>query len=292
MIDAINLDGITIEYLMDSPVKEELDKVFAIYEKALKASLAANNMADADKLTLTKIGTVLSLNLFGTLLGGKKPEEITQDDWKNITSEVIDKAVLMEDQDYSVYVFDLYSQYIGMSAKVLAARVGEAEKDYRIKEIEKLSKEIKNQEKKFRNREITEPQFIENCMWISLDAMIKCMVTHISLRTSDDMGKLIYGAMSFAFEYGRLQLYSKEKAIVEEYLQNQYELDEQLQVKLNAFKRELEEKTEYFNLLMTRAFDSDFRESLKGSVELARASGVKEEEILHDVEEIDDYFLN
>ena len=65
-----------------------------------------------------------------------------------------------------------------------------------------------------------------------------------------------------------------------------------MQVKLDAFKRELQEESERFAALVDNAFAPDFKSSLIGSVELARASGVKEEDILKTVDEIDDFFLN
>ena len=39
------------------------------------------------------------------------------------------------------------------------------------------------------------------------------------------------------------------------------------------------------------AFDTDIRSAFEGSVELAREAGVREEEILKSVDDLDDYFL-
>ena len=44
--------------------------------------------------------------------------------------------------------------------------------------------------------------------------------------------------------------------------------------------------------MVDRAFDPDFREALMGSVELAKAAGVDEEEILESTEDIDEFFLS
>ena len=44
--------------------------------------------------------------------------------------------------------------------------------------------------------------------------------------------------------------------------------------------------------MIDQAFSSNIRESLMQSAELARAAGVKEEEILTSVEDIDAFFLD
>ena len=133
--------------------------------------------------------------------------------------------------------------------------------------------------------------YTEECLWVSLDAMTKCMAAYISCFTGEELGELIQSASMLAFEYGRLKLYQKEQALLDECLQNQYLLDDQLQTKFNAFKRELQEESEKFNDLLERAFDSDFRAALIGSVGIAREVGVNEDEILHSAEEIDAFFL-
>ncbi len=95
-----------------------------------------------------------------------------------------------------------------------------------------------------------------------------------------------------AFEYGRYVLYSKEQAILTAYIENQYILDEQLRQQYDAFQAELTEQAERFNQLIDQAFSSDIRESLMRSAELARDTGVKEEEILTSIDDIDTFFMD
>ena len=291
-MDQLDIKDLTIGILKDTPAEAEIEKAFALYEKAQNTALALSDIGDQQDLTLTKVGTVLSLNLFGLLLGGKKPKDLTKEDWEKIATEVTDKAILMDGQSYSVYVFDLYSEYIDLSAKVLSKRDPENKRQKKIEAIETLSKELQTKKEQLENGTISEVAYTEDCLWISLDAMIKCMATYIGCFTGEELADLISAASMLAFEYGRLTLYRKEQAILEEYIQNQYLLDEQLEIKFNAFKSELQEESERFNALIDNAFDPDFRDTLKGSVELARAAGVKEEEILQSVDDIDDFFLN
>lgn len=290
-MEKTDIKEITMIFLKDTPIEEELNKAYSVFEKAQVAALTLNNIGEPEDLTLTRIGTVLSLNLFGIFLGGKKPAELTKEDWENITKEVLDKAVLTEDQDYSIYVFDLYADYIDVSVKALQSKTENEKLLQNIDKISSLSEELRQNKELLIDGHITETDYIEKCLWVSLDAMIKCMAAYISCYTGDDIGYLIQAASSYTFEYGRLKLYQREQALINEYIQNQYILDDQLQVKLNAYKKELEEEAEQFNLLLEKAFDGDFRKTLMGSVELARATGVKEEEILHTTDEIDAFFL-
>ena len=291
-MDQHDIKDLTLKMLKDTPVEGELEKAFALYEKAQKAALSLSNIDSERDLTLTKVGTVLSLNLFGLLLGGKKPEELTKEDWENIAKEVTDKAILMDGQSYSVYIFDLYAEYIETSAKVLKKRFPDDKRKKQIDAISKLSKELKAKEKQLQTGKITEVAYTEDCLWISLEAMIKCLAMYAGCFTGKDFAELLTASSMLAFEYARLKLYRKEQALLDEYLQNQYILDDQMQVKLDAFKRELQEESERFDALVDNAFAPDFRSSLIGSVELARAAGVKEGEILKSVDEIDDFFLS
>ena len=290
-LDILDIKDLTIEILKDTPAEAELQKAFTLYEKAQSAALAMTVIGDQQDLTLTKIGTVLSLNFFGLLLGGKKPEELTKEDWEEIAKEVTDKAILMDGQSYSTYVFDLYSDYIDLSAEVLEKRDPEQKRQKQIDAIKALSKELRVKKKQLENNKITEVAYTEDCLWISLEAMIKCMAVYIGCFTGEELARLIAAASMLSFEYARLTLYRKEQVLLEEYLQNQYLLDDQLKVRFDAFKRELQEESERFNELVNNAFDSDFRDALMGSVELARTAGVKEEEILKTVDDIDEFFL-
>ena len=95
-----------------------------------------------------------------------------------------------------------------------------------------------------------------------------------------------------AFEYGRLMLYQREQAVLAEYIEKQYQLDEDLAKKFETFKAELKTDSDRFKELVDKAFEPGFRESLKSSVELAKAAGFKQEEILDSVEKIDSFFMD
>ena len=290
-MDVSEIEELSLELLKDTPAEDELKKAFAVFEKVQVIALSLDDINDEQDLTLTKIGTVLSLDLFSLLLRGKKPKDITQEEWKDVAADVIDKAVLMDGQSYSVYIFDLYEKYIETSANVLRRRTKSTKRQEDIDSISDLASDLREKKEQLRNGEISEVDYTEDCLWISFDAMTKCLSVYISLHIAEEYGSLIISSTEFAVAYARLVLYRKEQELLGIYLENQYQLDEELEEKFNQFKEELEEETNRFNTVINNAFDTDIRVAFEGSVELAREAGVKEEEILKTLDDTDNYFL-
>ena len=79
--------------------------------------------------------------------------------------------------------------------------------------------------------------------------------------------------------------------MLDEYLQYQYELDEQLKNRYTAYMEEVNRQRERFESLIDDAFNPNLRDSLMQSAALAREAGVKEEEILRTMGDIDDFFM-
>ena len=290
-MDVSEIEKVTLEVLKDTSAEDEVRKAFAAFEKAQVVALSLNDINDERDLTLTKIGTVLSLDLFNLLFSGKKPEDITQEEWKDITADVIDKAVVMDGQIYSVYIFDLYEQYIKLSADVLRKGTHNSKREGDIDSISALASDLAEKKEQLYNGEISEVDYTEDCLWISFDAMVKCLSVYVGLFTSEEIGSLIISSADFAVAYARLVLYRREQELLDIYLENQYQLDEQLEEQFEQFKSELQEETDRFNTVIANAFDTDIRSAFEGSVQLAREAGVKEEEILKSVSDVDDFFL-
>ena len=102
--------------------------------------------------------------------------------------------------------------------------------------------------------------------------------------------QLVQASSQLAFEYGRYVLYAREQALLQGYIENQYRLDEQLQKEFEVYLEEVRKNAERFQTLVQNAFSCDLHEALVQSAELARAAGVKEEELLTTIEDVDDYF--
>ena len=122
--------------------------------------------------------------------------------------------------------------------------------------------------------------------------MVKLIASLASFAGDNRISEFTEAVTTFAFEFGRDSLYRKEQEIVNQFIDSQCIMDEELKTKYELFKAELEEQSNVFISMVERAFSHDFKESFISSVELAKASGVKNGEILNTEDEIDDFFLN
>ena len=287
-----SIQEILIDELLASPAGQLLQKALQTIEKVQKNLYALATSEDSNKLKLLKIGTVFQIFLVDTLASGKRPKELGQEDWKRIAEKVSQYAILGTEQQYSEFVFTLYANYIDISVEALNLIASEQSTS----SIRALSDEIRRKTTALRNGEIAETAYVEDCLWLSLEAMIKLLATFLSVKLGpiigEDSAQLLQAVSNLAFEYGRYVLYAKEQAILEEYIRNQHVLDEQLQAKYDAFLAEVQENAARFNHLIDIAFSGNLHESLLQSAALARAAGVKEDEILKSVDDIDAFFMD
>lgn len=285
LIDIIR--DIAIDELMQSPAGEWLEKAVEKVSDVQRAVLALSEKDEDDKLTLLKIGTVFQIFLVDTLASGKRVKDLKEDDWKSIADKVAQYAVLSDEQSYTEFVFNLYADYIDLSAKSLQA--GKVPKE-KVNEVRALAREIRKNTERLHRGELSEADYVENCLWTSLEAMIKCLSMSLTSLIGPEFAELAQATSQLAFEYGRYVLYAREQAILQAYIENQYVLDEQLQKEYEAYLEEVEKHAERFGSLVENAFSLDLYEALIESAEMARAAGVKEEELLTSIEDIDDYF--
>ena len=278
----------TIDDLLDFPIAQEIEKGIALYQK-LQENLYALASSDEDRrLTSIKVGTVLTLAVLRKISAGIKPEQFTSDDWAEIANSVSEYAVLKDGKDYTTFVFGLYADYIQWSASLYEGKLD----PQKIKEIADLSDELRRKTVQLKEGRILETEYVEECLWICLEAIVKLLSSLVYLSGIPGLGDAAQAAAMLCYEYGRLALYSKEQALLTEYIQNQYHLDAELQEKFNAFKAELDSDATTFTALIDKAFDPSFRESLMASAELAVAAGVHEEEVLKTKEDVDSFFID
>ena len=281
------IQHLVIEHLLPVPAAEKLKQVLNTISSVQRGMYAFATGNDSEELNILKIGTVFQIFFLDTLAGGKSPKDLKEKDWKGIYSKVMHYAVLEEGQSYSEFVFSLYADYIDISAGVLHVKI--SEKSWAA--IKELSAAIRRNTELLHKEEIKEADYVEACLWLSLEAMIKLLSTSLAIAIGPDLADLAASVSQLAFEYGRYVLYSKEQAILNQYLENQRVLDEQLQREYEVFLDEVQKEAEHFHQLVEDAFSPDFHETLLRSVTLARAAGVKKEEILTSVSEVDDFFL-
>ena len=276
-----------IEALLASPAGEKLKQIMNTICSVQRNLFALANSEDSAQLNLLKIGTVFQIFLVDTLASGKSPKELTKDDWLDIAKKVSQYAILEEDQRYSVFVFTLYANYIDISAESIC---GIAPKES-IDSIKALASAVRDNGEKLQSNQISESAYVESCLWLSLEAMIKLLSSSLTPIIGVEYTQLAQAVSQLAFEYGRYVLYAKEQAILEAYIQNQHVLDERLQAQYESFLAEIQENARRFQSLLDNAFSPDLPNLLMRSVELARAAGVPEDEILKSVDDVDAFFI-
>ena len=278
----------SIDELLDSPALQKLTQnieAITFMQENVKA-FAKND--DDTKGKLIKAATVFQIFLVQTLAAGKKPKDLTNEDWRIIAEKVSHYAIMSDGQQYSVFIFTLYAEYIDASADWLIGKTI----DESVSRIKELSASIRFNTEQLQCGELSEVDYIEGCMWISLEAMIKLLACWMTRKTGPEFAYLTQAVAQLAFEYGRLVLLTREQKLLESYIEYQYILDEKLQTEYEDYLEEVNRYSEKFRGLIEKAFSPDIRESLMHSAELAKAAGVKEEELLTSIEDVDDFFLN
>ncbi len=277
-----------IEALLASPAGEKLKQIMNTICSVQRNLSALANSEDSAQLNLLKIGTVFQIFLVDALASGKSPKELTKDDWLDIAKKVSQHAILEEDQRYSAFVFTLYANYIDISAESIR---GIAPKES-IDSIKDLASAIRDNGEKLQSNQISESAYVESCLWLSLEAMIKLLSSSLTPIIGVEYTQLAQAVSQLAFEYGRYVLYAKEQAILEAYIQNQHVLDERLQAQYESFLAEIQENARRFQSLLDNAFSPDLPNLLMRSAELARAAGVPEGEMLKSVDDVDAFFMS
>ena len=207
---------------------------------------------------------------------------------KDIAADVSQYAVLADDQQYSVFIFNLYESYIRHSVQQIEEIISEETANV----INGLADELHGKSDALSAGYISEVTYIEDCLWISLEAMIKLIACTAYLSGDQQIAGFAQALASYAFEYGRMMLYSRELEIVNQFIESQYQLDAELEQKYVAYLEDLQKESQQFYTLIDNAFAPNFRDAFLHSILLAKAAGVKEEEILSSAEDIDSFFLD
>lgn len=286
--------------LMSTPAGQKLRQVMDVISAVQRNIFALRTSEDSAALKLLRIGTVFQVFLIDTLAGGKKPSELSPDDWKNIAEKISEYAILPDGQGYTEFVFALYADYIELSVQCLCKRIPESKREAMessLDSIQDLANAIRYNTHllhKSTRQAITETEvaYVEECLWLSLEAMIKLLSASLAEVTGGEFTQLAQAVSQLAFEYGRYTLYAKERALLESYIQNQHILDEQLQWEYDTYISAVRENAGRFQSLVDNAFSADLHNSLLQTAALARAAGVNEKELLTSMENVDSFFLD
>ncbi len=289
-----------INELLSSPIGDKIKQAMDAISGIQRNLYAMATNPDGAQLNLLKIGTVLQIFLLDTLFTGKRAKDLTAEDWTDLAKKLSQYTSFEDSLEYSAFVFSLYADYIDVSVSYLlglnskdAYQISEenTHAGYSVESIKELSKAIRSNTDKLRKGEIAEPDYIDACLWLSLEAMIKLLASLPVKLIGPEYTALLQSISQLGFEYGRYMLYVKENAILDAYIQNQHQLDEDLQRRYDEYLAELEKESKGFQALIDNAFSPNLRDMLMHSAELARAAGVREEEVLKNVQDVDQFFL-
>ena len=277
-----------LEQLMKTPAGERLQQALQLIQTMQEHLAALSAKEEAPSVTGAKAATVLTLAVLKKIASGKTPSSFNKEDWEELGHAVSEYAILLDGEQYSIFIVQLYEKYIRSSAEMIA-RLASPET---VKAIISLADELRSKEILFRNGQLSEVAYTEDCLWISLEAMIKLIASAASMFCGQQAAEFTQALTSCAFEYGRLMLYRKEQMLISQFTESQYRLDEDLEKQYAEYLAELEEQSKQFYALIDHAFAPDFRTAFLHSILLANAAGVKESEILSSTEDIDSFFLS
>lgn len=284
--DVVN--DMAIDYLSEMPiydrVKNDLESIYK-YQEAIY--VLANDAEHTDTNTL-RVGTILAFSIIGKIIQGKDPHDFSPEDWRDIADNVADYGVFMDGQKYTEFVFNLFAAYIVFSVDINKESITEIS----AAEIKGLSTEIKTLTSRLDNGEINEPDYVDRCLWVSFEAMIKLLAAYKTRALCPEYAGLIQAVADFSVQYGRYKMYERELDLLDGYLEGQKVLDKELEEKYNSYLVILQAESDEFNNLIEHAFSDNFEEMLKNSVSLAQKAGVDKEKILDSAQKIDSFFMD
>lgn len=276
-----------MDYVLDTPPREVLRKAITVYRQAQETLCAIEGQLEQPDLLTLRAGTVLVLSVIEHLGNPFAPKQLTQKDWKEIAQAISGETVLGDGPEYSLYVFQQYAKYIDISCDLVAIKLS----SQYVSEIRELANDLRDKAEELKSGKITEPDYVESCLWISLDAMVKLLSATLTSITGEDAQALLMAVTQLAFEYGRFQLYAEKNAEIAGFLEGQATLDQSLNAQYAAVQEEVRAKADQFLDFVHTAFAPDAMERLMGSVNLARAAGVPEQEILKSTADVDAFFM-
>lgn len=239
-----------------------------------------------------KAATVALFAILKKMQEGKEISSFNNEDWKDVFNSIYKYVVELPEDEYSLFIFEMYEKCIRGSVTALQSYLGK-EQEEQYEAISTLADELQEKSNLFRSGKIDEVRYTEDSLWISLEAMFKLLAAvSMTVIKNEEVSELGIAVCDFAFEYGRLMLHRKEQELYTAYIDEQQALDSQLEQKYAVYVEELKKQDKTFRTLIDNAFEKDYRDSFLKSVLLAQITGVEESQVLKDKEDIDNYFMN
>ncbi len=224
-------------------------------------------------------GTTFIIDIAKKKREGKRIREFTKDDWNEIAVDTGGGFAKGGIRGSSIY---LLTNFTATPAAVASA-------------IVTASFGVANQANMLRQGRLDELAFIENSEMLCLDAAVSALSSFAGqvVIPVPVIGAVIGNAVgTMLYQISKDNLSAREQRIVEKYLEEIKNLDEELMQDYKNFIDELSKDMESFMAILDRAFAPDMRIAFRGSIELAKELGVPEDEILDSKEKIISYFMD
>lgn len=210
---------------------------------------------------------------------GKKIKEFDQADWIEIAGDSGKGTIKGGIRGASIYLLTNFTATpAAVASAITTAAFGVAEQAHL-----------------FRSGSINEVQFIENSEMLCLDASVSALSSFAGqvLIPVPVIGAIIGNAVgTMIYQIGKDSFSAKENELIEKYLRDLSELNEQLATEYHQYIEEMNRCFEKYMVLLTAAFDPNIEKALDGSIALAKHMGVSDDEILDSYEKIASYFLD
>ena len=209
----------------------------------------------------------------------KKFAEFTEDDWKEIGIDTGKGAIKGGIRGGTIYILTNFTATpANMASAYVTAAFG-----------------IATQTLALERGEVTKEDFVINCETICLDVSISAIASLAGqvLIPIPVLGAVIGNvAGEFLYEICKKQGSEYSQRKISEYNEEMQVLEQELAFKYMQVVLDIKNELKRFSDLEKMAFDEDVNRAFSGSIELARELGVDDNLILHNISQIDSYFMS
>lgn len=224
-------------------------------------------------------GTAFALKIVEKRKSGKRFQEFDNDDWKEIIDETGKGTLKGGIRGASIYMM---TNYTATPAAVASAMVT-------------CSFNVADLAHQFRQGVLSEDEFLMKSEIVCLDASVSALSSFIgqALIPIPVLGAVIGNTVgNVIYQTSKDYLSKYEQTIIQKYLKEIEEYNNQLNQEYRNFMIELMVDLKQYMSLLNAAFAPDYRVALEGSIQLAISLGVDKKDLLKNEKEIDDFFLN
>ena len=237
----------------------------------------------SEGLKATAVGAVVegatdfALAVFKKRKSGKKIKEFSAEDWNEIGLQTGKGTIRGGVRGVAVYTLTNFTANPGaIASAMVTAGFGVAQQVHR-----------------FRNGEVSELELIENAEIICLDASVSALSTLIGqiVIPVPILGAIIGNSIGMMlYNIGKDAFNTKEKEIINQYLNEINALDEKLSIEYTKYVESLTQSYAKFLNILTSAFSTNAETAFNGSIALALEFGVPSTDILDSYSKISSYF--